>query len=55
VKAIVPVHLYGHIANMDEILEIAEEFGITVIEDAAQSLGSSIKENERYFVKNGMF
>jgi dTDP-4-amino-4,6-dideoxygalactose transaminase len=43
VKAIVPVHLYGHIANMDEILEIAEEFGITVIEDAAQSLGSSYK------------
>lgn len=43
VKAIIPVHLYGHVANMDEILEIANEYNITVIEDAAQSLGSSFK------------
>lgn len=41
VKAIIPVHLYGHTANMDEINELAEEFGIYVIEDAAQSLGST--------------
>ncbi len=40
VKAVIPVHLYGHTANMEEINEIAEEFGIYVIEDAAQSLGS---------------
>jgi len=40
VKAVIPVHLYGHTANMDEIKEIAEEFGISVIEDSAQSLGS---------------
>ncbi|MGC9209222.1 MAG: DegT/DnrJ/EryC1/StrS family aminotransferase [Nitrososphaeria archaeon] len=43
VKAIIPVHLYGHVANMDEINEIASEYGITVIEDAAQSLGSTYK------------
>ncbi len=43
VKAIMPVHLYGHVANMDEILEIADEYNIAVIEDAAQSLGSSFK------------
>ncbi len=43
VKAIIPVHLYGHLANLDEINEIAEEFGLTVIEDAAQSMGSIYK------------
>jgi len=41
VKAVIPVHLYGHTANMDELNEVAEEFGIYVIEDAAQSLGST--------------
>ncbi|MEM3197172.1 MAG: DegT/DnrJ/EryC1/StrS family aminotransferase [Conexivisphaerales archaeon] len=41
VKAIIPVHLYGHTANMDELNELANEFGIYVIEDAAQSLGST--------------
>lgn len=40
-KAIVPVHLYGHCAPMDEIMEIANEHGISVIEDTAQGIGSS--------------
>ncbi len=39
-KAIMPVHLYGQAANMDEIMEIAEEHGLFVIEDAAQAHGS---------------
>jgi len=39
-KAIVPVHLYGHCANMEEILKVANEFNIPVIEDTAQALGS---------------
>src|SRR5947207_2655127 len=38
-KAIVPVHLYGHAANMDEIMSIAREFNIHVIEDNAQAIG----------------
>lgn len=42
-KAIIVVHLYGMPAKMDEILKIAEEYGITVIEDAAEALGSSYK------------
>jgi perosamine synthetase len=40
-RAIIPVHLYGHPAMMDEILEIASKHSLLVIEDACQSLGSS--------------
>jgi len=42
-KAIIPVHLYGHMAYMDEILEIAKKKNIKIIEDASQSLGSKFK------------
>lgn len=41
-KAIIPVHLYGMPAQMDEILEVAREYDIPVIEDAAEALGSNI-------------
>jgi dTDP-4-amino-4,6-dideoxygalactose transaminase len=40
IKAIVLVHLYGMPANMNEIMRIAGEYGIPVIEDAAEALGS---------------
>jgi UDP-2-acetamido-2-deoxy-ribo-hexuluronate aminotransferase len=39
-KAIVPVHLYGHAANMDEIMKIAAEHNLYVIEDNAQAIGA---------------
>jgi dTDP-4-amino-4,6-dideoxygalactose transaminase len=43
VKAIMPIHLYGMPAKMDEIHIIADQFGVPVIEDAAEALGSLYK------------
>ena len=43
-KAIIPVHLYGMPAKIDEILSISSEYGVPVIEDAAEALGSSIND-----------
>lgn len=42
-KAIIPVHLYGMPAKMDEISAIAQEFKIPVLEDAAEAIGSEYK------------
>lgn len=41
-RAIMPVHLSGWMANMPSIMEIAERRGLVVVEDACQSLGSSV-------------
>ena len=48
VKAIVPVHIYGQMADMDTILELADQFNLIVVEDACQAHGAeyfSQKEN----------
>jgi perosamine synthetase len=41
IGAILPVHVFGHPANMERILEIAERYGVVVVEDATESLGST--------------
>jgi len=40
-KAIIVVHLYGNMTEMDEIMKISSEFGIPIVEDAAEALGST--------------
>src|SRR5688572_10608639 len=42
-KAVVPVHLYGHAAPVDEILAIAKKFNLYVIEDTAQAIGANYR------------
>lgn len=43
-KAIIPVHLYGMSAKMNEIVEIANRYEIPIIEDAAEALGSTYND-----------
>lgn len=50
-KAIIPVHLFGQLSNMDAIIELANKHNLSIIEDAAQSLGGvyTFKDSNRIF------
>lgn len=54
VTAIVPVHLYGQMADMDELLEIAEQYNLRLIEDACQAHGAQyFSQKENHWRKAG--
>jgi perosamine synthetase len=42
IRAVVPMHAFGHPVDIERLLEVAREFNLTVIEDAAESLGSTV-------------
>jgi dTDP-4-amino-4,6-dideoxygalactose transaminase len=46
VKALIPVHLYGQCADMDPLLSLARDYNLTIIEDAAQALGSQYAHHD---------
>ncbi|ARN72374.1 transcriptional regulator [Nonlabens tegetincola] len=52
-KAIVPVHLFGQVANMSEIMEIAREHDLYVIEDNAQAIGANYLNEDGTKSKTG--
>lgn len=52
-KAIIPVHLFGQCANMEEILNIAKEHNLYVIEDNAQAIGSEFTFSDGSVKKSG--
>jgi dTDP-4-amino-4,6-dideoxygalactose transaminase len=47
IKALIPVHLYGQVADMKPLMDIARQYNLKVIEDAAQAIGSEYGDQRR--------
>ncbi|MBV9359106.1 MAG: DegT/DnrJ/EryC1/StrS family aminotransferase, partial [Chloroflexi bacterium] len=54
-RAIMPVHIYGHPVDMDPILELADRFGLAVIEDAAEAHGAEYRGQDEHWRRCGGF
>jgi len=56
VTAVIPVHLYGQMADMDAIIELSERYGLAVIEDACQAHGAQYfsRKQNRWFMAGSM-
>lgn len=52
-KAIMPVHLFGQMSDMDPILALAKKYNLSVIEDSAQSIGSEYQSDDGKLYKSG--
>jgi len=52
-KAIIPVHLFGQCANMDEVMRVAQKHNLYVIEDTAQALGADYYHSDGRVAKAG--
>lgn len=52
-KAIVPVHLFGQSANMDEVMRIAKAHNLFVIEDNAQAIGANYRSSDKSIKRTG--